>query len=364
MAVRIIGSSWWVDFRFEHARYRKRSPENSKAGAKAYETSLRYRLASGEKLDQAEVREPTFEEFSEAWFSNYVVSNNKPSEQNSKRYILRESLVPFFGKKPISAIGRKDIELYKASEQRKGIGNKTINNKLAVLRKCLATAHDWDVLRSAPPCIKALKCPPPKTDFLTSEEADRLLASAESAVHEMILMALRTGLRQGELRGLQWESIDWENRVLTVRHSLCDYARTLISPKSNRERHVPLSSDLYEMLAVRRQETGYVFTNKRGGPFKSENHLRILKQVQEKAGLRKFGWHTLRHTFASHLAMKGVPLRTVQELLGHSTITMTMRYAHVTASNLRAAIDMLNVQNGQPAGNVPGLSLNCEINAC
>jgi integrase len=241
----------------------------------------------------------------------------------------------------LKAIGRRNIELYKTHEQRRGGSNKTINNKLAVLRKCLATAYDWDVLRSAPPAIKPLKCPPPVTDFLTSEEAERLLAHADGIDYEMILMALRTGLRQGELRGLQWEAIDWENRILTVRHSLCRYTRSLTSPKSNRERHVPLAHELYELLSTRRRGSGYVFTNEAGRPFPQYTHLRCLRRVQARARLRKIGWHTLRHTFASHLATK-VSLRTVQELLGHSTITMTMRYAHVAAPDLRAAIDFLS----------------------
>ena len=358
MAVRQIKKAWWVDFRSENIRYRRRSPENSRAGARAYEASLRHRLVRGERLDVKNSEVPTFAQFAETWFSGYVVTNNKPSEQRSKRNILQSSLIPFFGKMPLEGIGRRDIELFKASEQRKGNSNKTINNKLAVLRKCLKTAYDWEVVQSAPPVIKQLKSPPPKTDFLTSEEAERLLIHAKDTDYEMILLALRTGMRQGEIRGLQWDAIDWENRILTVRHTLCDYTHTLMSPKSNRERHVPLADDLYRVLDAHRRNTGYVFTKRDGRPFLRASHLRRLESVQAKAGLRKIGWHTLRHTFATHLILKGVPVRTVQELLGHSTILMTMRYAHVAAPNLRAAIDLLSAQSGptpnfgQPVGNV------------
>ncbi len=357
MAVRQIKGSWWIDLRSENVRYRKRSPENSRAGAHAYEAALRRRLACGEKLDARRPEEQTFTQFAETWFSSYVVTNNKPSEQRAKRNILQSSLIPFFGKIPLERIGRRDVEFFKASEQRKGNSNKTTNNKLAVLRKCLKTAYDWEVVQSAPPVIKQLKSAPPPTDFLTLEEAERLLAYAKDTDHEMILTALRTGLRQGEIRGLQWEAIDWENRILTVRHSLCDYTRTLTSPKSNRERHVPLADDLYKLLDARHKSTGYVFTSRDGRHFRRASHLRRLERVQATAGLRKIGWHTLRHSFATHLVLKGVPLRTVQELLGHSTITMTMRYAHVAAPNLRAAIDLLGARNepppnhGQPVGN-------------
>jgi site-specific recombinase XerD len=94
-----------------------------------------------------------------------------------------------------------------------------------------------------------------------------------------------------------------------------------------------------------------------GESFDSQRIIRRLRDVREKAGLRKFNWHTLRHTFASQLAMRGAPLHAVQALLGHSTITMTMRYAHVAPSALRSAIEMLNPKTaiiadfGQPVGN-------------
>jgi integrase len=346
-----------VDIRAEGVRYRRRSPENTRAGARAYEAWLRQRLARGEEPGAQKREEPTFAQFAEIWFNGYVVPNNKPSEKVGKRCILDSSLIPWFGNMRLDAIGRKDIELYKAREQQKGTSNKTINNKLAVLRKCLATAYDWEVTRTAPPPVKALKCPPPKTDFLTNDESERLLAHAEGIVHEMILLALKAGLRQGEIRGLQWEAIDWENRILTVRHSLCDYTQGLTSPKSNRERHIPLTADLCELLRARRKSTGYVFTNERGRPFSQSSHLLRLLRAQKRAGLRRIGWHLLRHTFATRLVAMGAPIRTVQELLGHSTINMTMRYAHVAPSNLRAAIHLLDAhsgpapQFGQPAGN-------------
>jgi site-specific recombinase XerD len=88
--------------------------------------------------------------------------------------------------------------------------------------------------------------------------------------------------------------------------------------------------------------TGYVFTNAKGQPFNHSWLSYHIEKVCKKAGLRRISWHVLRHTFASHLAMKGVPLNTVQALLGHSTITMTMRYAHVAPSTMRAAIELLS----------------------
>ncbi len=115
--------------------------------------------------------------------------------------------------------------------------------------------------------------------------------------------------------------------------------------------------DVYEMLLARKAPSGYVFLDDRRRPFDGQCLKRKLATVRRRAGLRKIGWHTLRHTFASHLAARGAPMTAVQMLMGHSSITTTMRYAHLAPSTLRAAIDMLNPKTapvadcGQPGVN-------------
>ena len=360
MAVRKIKNSWWVDFWFNYVRYRKRSPENSRAGALAYEVVLRRKLAHGEDIDNTTrmtTQEQLFERFAWKWFDEYVLSNNKPSEQQTKKYILSASLVPFFGKMPVKQITTNDIEKYKAHALKEGVTRKTVNNRLTVFRKCLSTAYEWLDLEGRMPKIKWLKCPPPTTDYLSPDECALLLSKVDGIVREIILTALRTGMRQGELKGLQWSSIDWQNKVITVRHSWCEYTKGLCSPKSNRERYIPIDNDVYEVLLRRKKNTGYVFLDADDKVFNDQRLERRLMSACKKAGLRKIGWHTLRHTFASHLAMKGVPINTVQTLLGHTDIRTTMRYAHVAPSTLRTAIDLLNpkcvlsVDFGQPVGN-------------
>ena len=316
-----------------------------------HEASLRQKLVRGEPIDSEPSKtEITFGEFVPQWFDQYVVPTNKQQEQRMKRYILDSALLPFFGKMPIGRITTQDVEQYKAHALKGGVKRKTVNNRLAVLGKCIRTAYEWLHIQRMPPKIALLKCPPPPTYYLSADECELLLSNAEGTVREMILAALRTGMRQGELRGLQWSSINWENRIITVRHSLNDRTHSLESPKSNRERHIPMDIDVYEALFKRKKETGYVFLAEGSTPFDSQRLIRQLNNVREKAGLRKFTWHSLRHTFASHLAMKGVPLHVVQALLGHSTITTTMRYAHVAPSALRTAIELLNPRTLVNAG--------------
>ena len=360
MSVRKIKGSYWVDFSINRKRYRKRSPHNSQKGGRDYEAVLRQKLARGESIDadaNTTQQEQTFEEFAWKWFETYVMPNNKFLEQRAKKYILQKCLVPFFGKLRLEEITTQHVEQYKALALKKGSARKTVNNQLAVFSKLITTAYDWFNLSGRRPKILWLKCPPPSTDFLSADECTLLLSKADGVIREMILTGLRTGMRQGELAGLQWSCIDWQNQLLTVRYSRCPRTGKLMSPKSNRVRHIPIDPDVYQMLFNRKRDTGYVFLDKGEMPFATHNLIRKIRDVRYAAGLRPLGWHMLRHTFASHLAMKGAPILNVQALLGHSTITMTMRYAHVAPSALRESINLLSPKNainanfGQPAGN-------------
>jgi integrase len=364
MAVRKIKSSWWIDFRFNHTRYRKRSPDNSRAGALAYEATLRKKLAQGEPIDKPlHLESDQFKHFAWEWYEAYVVSNNRAGEQKNKRIALTKYFIPFFGSMRVSDITVLHIEQCKAYLRKQSLSPKTINNHLAILSKCLFDAYDWLNLKGSAPKIARVKCPPPKTDHLSMDECGLLESTANGTMSEMILFALRTGMRRGEILGLQWSSIDWQNRIITVRHSLSDYTKKLDTTKSSRERHIPIDIDVYRILFEKKLNTGFVFVDSSGKPFNTDHLERHLHKICKQAGLRNIGWHTLRHTFASQLAAKGVPLNAVQALLGHSSVITTMRYAHLAPSTLRLAIDQLNPLSrdfGQPVGNQWSTALQSE----
>src|SRR3989344_6072503 len=186
--------SWWVDFRFNHQRYRKRSPENSKTGAQAYEALLRNRLAKGEDPfadDKKEVE--TFAEFSKVFISTYAESNNKPSEIRMKKITLKAHLIPFFGKYRLDEISSRLVEQYKFNKLGSGLARKTVNNHLAMLSKSLHIAQEWDVIDKLP-AVKLLRVDPPGFDFLSPEDSELLVDSiADSQWKEMIFAALKTG---------------------------------------------------------------------------------------------------------------------------------------------------------------------------
>jgi integrase len=349
MSTRRINNWWWVDFRVNHSRYRVRSPENSQAGAKSYEAVLRQRLAAGESLKPAPPPRPqtTFAEFSSQWFETYVRTNNKPSTQDARQQVLRKHLVPAFGNLSLSAIDVAMVERYKREKLAKGLSAKSINHHLGALSRCLHDAVEWGLLVAVPK-LKMLREPPSQFDFLSHEEANLLIAAMTIGPwRTMVVLALNTGLRIGELFGLQWKDVDLAARQLVVRRSI---VRGIVgSTKNNRERQIPLSAAAAVALAAMPRDNQLVFHDKNGNPLIYVTARYHIAQACTRAGLRYVHWHVLRHTFASWLVADSVPLPVVQGLLGHSNIEMTMRYSHMAPSSFRSAIDVLERRSSPEA---------------
>jgi integrase len=222
-----------------------------------------------------------------------------------------------------------------------------LRNILAVLSKMLRVAREWGFLETVP-AIKLPRAPMPEFDFLTFEEADRLLAAADPQWRTMILTALRSGMRMGELRALRWEDVDLVAGRIMLRQAA--WQGEVGTPKSGKPREIPMTVGLVAALKTRRYlKSELVFCNQRGGMLGHGELGKPLARACRRAGLRRVGWHVLRHTFASHLVMRGVPLKAVQELLGHATIQMTMRYSHLAPEIGRQAVAVLEQPQGGDA---------------
>lgn len=351
MPTRKIRDAWWVDFHWAGIRYRKRSPLNTRAGAAQYELALRERIMRGEPLTSSPAPEVTaaapsiqFREFAEQWYNTYVTVNNQPSEQRQRRSVLRTHLVPWFGNLRLDDISTRTVEEFKLHELGSKLAHKTINNHLAILSRCLRSAVQWEYLNTMP-TIQLLRVCPPPFRVLNDEEIAPLVADRSEVMWNMMIrVALRTGLRRGELMALKWTDIDIQRRRLRVNHAVS--AGIVKPPKTYQTRTVPLTTDLAKELQLLAKVSGFVFASPAGGVCNEWMVEEAIRRVARRLGVRQFGWHTLRHTFATQLAAAGVPLHVVKELLGHSTISMTMRYAHVMPSMLDDAIRVLE---GAPA---------------
>lgn len=288
---------------------------------------------------------PTFERFAREFLDTYAVVRNKPSEVEAKRVILRVHLTPRFGHLTLAEIDVRacmalQSELLAEKDGKPGLSRKRVNNVCTVLRTILRHAVELGVLDGVPR-IPHLRTPTPTTASLTAEEAERLVRCADPEWRCLIVMALHTGMRIGELQALRWDAVDLEAKVLTVRASRWrDQDGT---PKGGKARRVPLSASLTDCLREHEKTRcgPYVWTDK-GKPHSRHALKWPLWRAADRAGLPRFGWHRLRHTFATLLAERGVPLRVVQDLLGHCTITLTERYAHAAPSQAVAAIELLD----------------------
>lgn len=341
MTVKKRGNTFYIDFGYEGKRVRKKSPENTSKGAKAYELLLRQRMARGLPLEEEKVekKECIFKELALQWLEIYVKNNNKYSEYINKKYIMNSDLIPYFGNIPIENISGYTIEQYKSNLlNNKKLSPKSINNRLCILSRCLRSAQEWGFSKEIPK-IKLLKVPPQKYDYLTEEETIILLEHATGMWKEMILLTVRTGLRYGEITALRWKDINLSSGILTVNRNIVRNIEC--SPKNNKLRIVPLTKNLIEMLNKMDNSSEFVFHDKKGFPLKHDFCRDNLHAICKKANLRLIGWHCLRHSFASHLASRNNSIVAIKELMGHSDIKTTMRYAHVNLSVLQNTISSL-----------------------
>jgi integrase len=369
--------AWIVDVQFEHAdgrieRIRKASPVGTRRGAEQYERDLRLALVQGRYGREVIAQEvPTLAEFVER-FLTYSENNNKPSTVASKRHTLKNHVVPYFGSKPLDKIGPADLEAFKAAMRAKisasrarkedatiyairkrrdvpaqRLSLKTINNALTILRKLLAVAEEQGVIEHIPR-IRFFRVEKPAFDFLDFDEAERLVNAADNDWRLLLDTALKTGLRQGELIGLQWSDLDIVRGKLHVRRTIWKGEAGL--PKGGRARTVDLPGSIVDALKAYRHLKGpYVFCQADGSLLTPGLLKAPLDRALRRAGIARdqgrIGWHDLRHTYGSHLAMRGVPLKVIQELMGHATIEMTLKYAHLSPETKQDAVQVLD----QPA---------------
>lgn len=301
---------------------------------------------------------PTLTEFRDTFLAASKLDNKECSVEN-KESMLRLHILPRIGHLQLSDVDFATVQDFTVTlsqsrnlvckHSRRASHPNTVNKVLGCLKHMLRLAHKRRLIEGVPE-IKKLAAPPAKFDFLTYEEADRLIAAAEGEWRTMVVVALRTGLRRGELLALGKDAVDLNHRRIAVRRNF--YRGRFGTPKSGKAREVPLSDQAARALAAHThtRSEALVFCDAAGRPF-TDTHMRCqLRAICKRAGLRRIGWHVLRHTFASHLVMRGVPLRAVQELMGHSSIVVTQRYAHLAPQVARDAVLLLDPPDGSPAG--------------
>jgi integrase len=308
---------------------------------------------------------PTLKYYIENSYADWIKANRKTGEALVAR--IKSCFFDAFADSPLDQITAWNIEKWRKARLQTGRTAATVNRDLSALKAALQRAVDWELIDRNP----LDKVKPGKVDnagvvrYLSPDEEARLrkaLEERDRAMREarargnawraererdlmpeigtfgdhltpMVLVSLNTGIRRGELFGLDWRDLDLERGNLTIRGT---------GAKSGKTRHIPLNTEAARALKTWKEQTsdtGLVFVGRTGERF--TNTKKAWTALLAEAGITGFRWHDLRHHFASRLVMAGVDLNTVRELLGHSDLTMTLRYAHLAPEHKAAAVARL-----------------------
>ncbi len=328
--------------------------------------------ASASPTSAAPSAAPTFASFAERFLA---LQDPTRSDYRNKERNIRLHLIPRIGGLPIDAVNRAVIDQLRVhlraprshvassprslnrkeaplSNRRWGgqRSPKTINNVLTTLRGVLGLAYDYELI----PRLPRIKMEPvPKRDpgFLTEAEVERLVGAAPEPWRLLVLTAVYTGLRRGELLALRWGDLHTgaARPSIRVQRSL-QYLRSgevrEKGPKGGRPRSVPMTAALTTALLEHRpagaSAADLVFVGEDGGLVDYRELWRVLSRAGKDGGLRRHVHpHLLRHTFASHCYMRGIPPQVVQLWLGHAHITTTERYAHLAPTTGEDLIDLV-----------------------
>jgi integrase len=285
------------------------------------------------KIDQPTAQAPgiTFQQAADRYLA---MKARKKTVSNDTRH-LAEFVAVFGGGTSLADITSSKISAWKAAKLAatcpmtgEPYAAATINRPLATLRHLLFLARDeWEVL-TAVPKIRQEREPQGRLRWLTQEEIGALLAACDrSTSRELrhgVVLALNTGLRLAELYGLTWDRVDLSRSVIRLELT-----------KSGRRREVPINADALAALSS-------LGPRSEGRVFKVRDPRQSYRHAVRRAKLDDVTFHTLRHTFASWAMMRGASLKELQELLGHASLTMTMRYAHLAPERLKQAVSRLD----------------------
>lgn len=234
-----------------------------------------------------------------------------------------------FGKLNADEVTTGKIETLKTAMKKEGMSNAAVNRTLALLSLIFRLAVNSCKIADNPvKRVKKLREEQGRLRFLSQEEEERLkecILKRWPYRWQEILIAIHTGMRQGEQYGLRWRDVDMELGMIS-----------LPLTKNGRPRHIPLNP-------VALQAFSDILARRTDGPMVVDikSPRAWFEAAVSECGIKDFRWHDLRHTFGSRLAMAGVPIRAIQELMGHQTIAMTLRYSHLSPGFQREAVGKL-----------------------
>ncbi|WP_058535381.1 site-specific integrase [Legionella saoudiensis] len=340
----------------------------AQAREKAVEILNNFNKGIDPKAKRGGNKPQTLQEFLENEYKPWVLTHHKRGDKTMA--IMIRCFNKLFSK-PLTEITPAVIEQWRIKRLNEGISHATLNRDLGVLKALMIKATDWGFIKESP--LKNLKLfkvdRTPKVRYLSIEEETRLrqvlLERENQLKHQrkngnqwrenrgysllpeftddefcdylmpMVLLSINTGLRQGELFNLNWEMVDLSEGSIVISGDIT---------KNSNSRYIPLNDEamniMKQLYTKSTLKAELVFPSKNNQPF--NNVKKSWSSILKKAQITQFRWHDLRHHFASKLVMAGVDLNTVRELLGHSDIQMTLRYAHLAPEHKINAVKKID----------------------
>ncbi len=323
---------YWIAYQDLSGRtIRKSSGTTNYKEAQVILNKHRQDVLEGKVPEVKVIKNYTFRELAE----EYLVWITRQKDVVNKTRKVKQ-LVDRFGDLQLRRFSTKIVEDFQ-TERLKRNKTATVNRLLATLKHMFTKAEEWEMVEEEylkkVRKVKLLKENNRRLRYLAQDEAHCLVHNCDTHLQPVVQVALNTGMRKQEILKLKWdENIDLKHGFIL-----------LIDTKNNERREIPINSTVREALSkqVRRLDVPWVFYDPKTGR-KWGDLKRSFYSALRRSGIKDFRFHDLRHTFASHLVMAGVDITTVKELLGHKTLSMTLRYAHLAPSHKVAAVDLLN----------------------
>ncbi len=332
------GSIYWIRYAGIDGRIiRESSGSTAFKDAEALHIQRKQAVKEGKQPEIKRIVNHTLNEL----VQQYLIWAERQRSFRSKRGFIKQ-LAEAFGNLPLRRFNSMLIEQYQTERIQKGNKPATVNRLLATLKHMFTKAVEWDMVEDETlkrvRKAKLLEENNKRLRYLSKEECQNLVACCDKHLRPIVITALNTGMRKGEILGLRWDSVD-------LRHGFILLEQT----KNGDRREIPINETMRSTLqnVIRRLDVPYVFHDPvNGKPY--QDVKRSFNTALKKAEIKNFHFHDLRHTFASHLVMGGQDLMTVKDFLGHKTLTMTLRYAHLAPSHKMKAMEVLDgIINGK-----------------
>ena len=329
------GTLWWMRFSIQGKQIRRSTGTSDRKLADKVFKKVMGEIAEGDWFERLPGEEKTLSEL----FGKYLEEHSKPNK-SGKSYVrdkaIAERMVKEFGDVTVAEVSAETIFDYKKKRREKNVAPATLNKELSFLRHALELAVVWEWLEINP----AVRIPREKVKnrmerWLTEEEEEKLLNACPEWLRDMVIFSLNTGFRQNEMLSLTWSQVDLSRKTILF-----------WDQKNGGRDTVPINPAAEEILKkhwkVRSLSSDHVFLTSNGTPFIARNLIRSFSIALEKAGIEKFRWHDLRHTFATRLIHEGVDLYKVQRLGRWRSVSMVMRYAHHSVESLRTGMEAVS----------------------